>query len=128
MQQCIIFFFFMCLVKFPCGKVTKTAVRTLARGPTSVTNAAQSSNKTIKSTSKPDNLTTPSNSKQKKEKITPSYVKLPEWAFDEYLMTSLPTVSAPKSRIVGGNPALPGEIPWQVKTINIMRYSNQKCL
>lgn len=121
----------MCLVKFPCGKVTKTAVRTLARSPTSVTNAAQSSNKTIKSTSstsKPDNLTTPSNSKQKKEKITPSYVKLPEWAFAEYLMTPLPTVSAPKSRIVGGNPALPGEIPWQVKTINIMRYSNQKCL
>lgn len=118
----------MSLVKFPCGKVTKTAVRTLASGPT---NSAQSSSKTIKSTSstpKPDNLTTPSNSKQKKEKIAPSHVKLPEWAFDEYLMTPVPTLSAPKSRIVGGNPALPGEIPWQVKTINIMCYSNQKCL
>uniref|UniRef100_A0A8C1HR41 Coagulation factor IX n=1 Tax=Cyprinus carpio carpio TaxID=630221 RepID=A0A8C1HR41_CYPCA len=105
------------IVKFPCGKVTKTAVRTLASGPT---NSAQSSSKTIKSTSstpKPDNLTTPSNSKQKKEKIAPSHVKLPEWAFDEYLMTPVPTLSAPKSRIVGGNPALPGEIPWQVALV-----------
>uniref|UniRef100_A0A671QVM2 Coagulation factor IX n=1 Tax=Sinocyclocheilus anshuiensis TaxID=1608454 RepID=A0A671QVM2_9TELE len=77
------------IVKFPCGKVSKTAVRTFASGPTSGT-SAQSSYKKIKSTSstsKPDNWTTSTDSKQK--------------------------VNAPKSHIVGGNPALPGEIPWQ---------------
>uniref|UniRef100_A0A672PDL0 Coagulation factor IX n=1 Tax=Sinocyclocheilus grahami TaxID=75366 RepID=A0A672PDL0_SINGR len=104
------------IVKFPCGKVSKTAVRTFASGPTSGT-SAQSSNKTIKSTSstsKPDSWTTSTDSKQKGSNIPPSHVKLPEWVFDEYLMSPEPTVNAPKSCIVGGNPALPGEIPWQV--------------
>ncbi|KAL0175827.1 hypothetical protein M9458_028157, partial [Cirrhinus mrigala] len=58
-------------------------------GPTSVTNtSAQSYNKTIKSTSstsKPDNWTTPTDSKQKGSKVQPSYVKLPRWVTDEYL-------------------------------------------
>uniref|UniRef100_A0A671QVK9 Coagulation factor IX n=1 Tax=Sinocyclocheilus anshuiensis TaxID=1608454 RepID=A0A671QVK9_9TELE len=107
------------IVKFPCGKVSKTAVRTFASGPTSGT-SAQSSYKKIKSTSstsKPDNWTTSTDSKQKGSKIPPSHVKLPEWVFDEYLMSPEPTVNAPKSHIVGGNPALPGEIPWQVALV-----------
>lgn len=117
----------MLLAKFPCGKVIKTAVRKIPSGPTFVTDtSAQSSNKTIKSTSstsKPDNWTTPADSKQKDSKVPPSYVKLPRWVFDDYLTSPAPTVSAPKSRIVGGNPAVPGEIPWQV---NIMCYKSKK--
>lgn len=108
------------IVKFPCGRASKTATKTFASGPTSATNtSAQSSNRTIKSTSnilQPDNQTIPTDSKQTEGKILPSRVKLPKWIFAEYLTS--PTVSAPKSRIVGGNAALPGEIPWQVALVS----------
>nr|AAN71001.1 coagulation factor IX [Danio rerio] len=108
------------IVKFPCGKTSKPAVKTF--GTASVTNTtAQSSNKTIKSTSsipKPDNLTNPTNSKDIKEKLAPPRAKLPKWAFEEYLTSPAPTVSGLKSRIIGGNSALPGEIPWQVALVS----------
>lgn len=115
-------------VKFPCGRASKTATKTFASGPTSATNtSAQSSNRTIKSTSnilQPDNQTIPTDSKQTEGKILPSRVKLPKWIFAEYLTS--PTVSAPKSRIVGGNAALPGEIPWQVKTVKFRCFNSLK--
>nr|AAH94987.1 F9 protein [Danio rerio]AAI64757.1 F9 protein [Danio rerio] len=66
----------------------------------------------------PDNLTNPTNSKDIKEKLAPPRAKLPKWAFEEYLTSPAPTVSGPKSRIIGGNSALPGEIPWQVALVS----------
>ncbi|XP_051506187.1 coagulation factor IX-like [Myxocyprinus asiaticus] len=107
------------IVKFPCGKVSKTASRSFVSGFTSTVNS-QSSKRTNTSTStipKTENRTTTSASKQKETKILSSRTKLPKWVFDEYLMSPIPTVSGPKSRIVGGNSALPGEIPWQVALV-----------
>lgn len=106
-------FVFYFPVKFPCGKTIKTAVRLFDNGLTSsVNNTTQSSDRTVtftSSISKTDNQTS-----SKPKKILPSFSKLPRWNLDEYLVSPIPTESHPKSRIVGGNPALPGEIPWQV--------------
>ncbi|XP_056625202.1 coagulation factor IXa [Triplophysa dalaica] len=110
------------IVKFPCGRTSKTAVRSFDNSLNSTINkTAQSSERTVaftSSISKTENQTSSTASKPKGSKIKPSFSKLPRWYQDDYLMSPMPTESHPKSRIVGGNPTLPGEIPWQVALVS----------
>ncbi|XP_065127963.2 coagulation factor IXa [Paramisgurnus dabryanus] len=107
------------IVKFSCGRTIKTARRSFVKGFTPTVNTtAQSSNRTVASTSsmsKTDNRSS-SASTQKDTKL-PSLNKLPKWVLDDDLTSAIPTESHQKTRIAGGNPASPGEIPWQVALV-----------
>ncbi|KAF4091318.1 hypothetical protein AMELA_G00035590 [Ameiurus melas] len=94
-------------VKFPCGvrkKSTKIYVRSLR---STLTNRTEPD----RSVTQPSVLITNQTVSQKKGKITPSRTKLPKWFYNNTESVNN------RTRIIGGDSASPGDIPWQVALV-----------
>lgn len=102
-------FYYLCLcvaVKFPCG-IRKTSPRIYVRSLSSASTNRPVCDGNVTSPRVPISNQTVS---QKKGKIAPSRSKLPTWFYNSTEWVNN------RTRIIGGNSASPGDIPWQVQS------------
>lgn len=99
--------YFLCVltVKFPCG-VGQMSKRIYVRSLDSIRNSTKP-DKNVTRPSVP--ITNRTINQMPKGKITPSRLKLPPWFYN-----STERVTN-RTRIIGGDSASPGEVPWQVQ-------------